>query len=235
MHKNILFIGDFEIGKRVGIVAPVVEIDQAKLAEKNGANIIEVRIDLLGYQDNKKIADFIRNIKKNSKLPIIATNRTKIEGGEFKGSEKERISILTSVLKLVDAVDIELSCDEKNLVIDEAKRLGLAVILSYHNFDETPKKEKILKIIEKMYECGGDIAKLAVMPKTKKDVLLLSEVGLEVSSSPVLIAMGDLGRNTRTAPSFYGSSLTYGFVGGAVAPGQFSVEDLKKIFDITGL
>ena len=234
MQRKSLFIGDFEIGKGAGIAAPVTSIDQVVIAEKNGADLIEARIDLLDYQDTKKIVDFICNIKKHSKLPVIATNRVKSEGGSFKGTEQERISILTSVLEFVDAVDIELSADDKNMVIDRAKKHGDVVIVSYHDFNKTPKKNEMLRMIDEMYDSGGDIAKLALMPKRQKDVLLLLEVGMEVSLPLILISMGKLGRYTRFAPSFYGSSITYGFVGDEVAPGQFSVKDLKKIFDITG-
>ena len=232
MKKNSLFIGDFETGKRTGIAAPIVSIEQSVLAEKNGANLIEARIDLLKYKDTQKIVDFIKNIKDHTKLPIIATNRVKKEGGAFEGSESERISILTSVLEFVDAVDIELSADDKNLVIDEAKKFKDKVIVSYHNFKKTPKKEKMLEMIGEMYDSGGDIAKLAVMPKKPKDVLLLAEIGIELDKPLILISMGEMGKHTRIAPSFYGSSLTYGFAEGEVAPGQFSVCDLKKILDI---
>ena len=234
MKNRLIFIGDFEIGKRAGIAVPVVSIDQAVMAKKGGSDLIEVRIDLLECKNTKKIVDFVCNIKKHLKLPIIATNRAKNEGGSFKGTEQERISILTSVLEFSDAVDIELSTVDKNLVIDEAKRLGNTVIVSHHNFNKTPIKEEMLKMIEMMYDSGGDIAKLAVMPKTQKDVFLLLEVGMEICTPLILISMGKLGRYTRFTPSFYGSSITYGFVEGEVAPGQFSVKDLKNIFDITG-
>jgi 3-dehydroquinate dehydratase-1 len=227
----MLSIREFEIGNRAGIVAAgVLNEDEAVLAKRMGADILEIRMDMLDLKEGK-IMNLISKLRRSTRLPIIATNRMKAEGGYFDGDEKERLNMLLSVMELVDAVDIELASDDKEIVIDEARRKGKTTIVSYHNFDETPMKEEMLRMIVECHDIG-DIAKLSVMAKTREDVLSLLDVCSITDKPSVCISMGKIGRYSRVVAPLYGSVLTYGFIGTEVAPGQLSVEELKRISDI---
>ena len=91
--------------------------------------------------------------------------------------------------------------------------------------------------LEEAFLAGADIAKLAVMPHSMRDVLDLLEsyTGCQGSGRAVCtIAMGKLGKHTRVIAPFYGSVLTYASVESTVsaAPGQLPVDELKKIMEL---
>lgn len=50
---------------------------------------------------------------------------------------------------------------------------GAKVIGSNHDFDKTPAKSDIVFRLRKMQDMEADIPKIAVMPKSRKDVLTL--------------------------------------------------------------
>jgi 3-dehydroquinate dehydratase-1 len=205
------------------IVASGTEEEEAILAKKRGADLFELRIDLCG-----KGGEIGKEIEKIGKagIPLILTNRIAREGGKWEGSEKERIRTLLDNLGKASLVDVELSAIDRNL-IREAKRRGVEVILSYHNFTHTPPSNKLVSITEKMFARGADIAKLAVFPKKVEDVIRLLE--LTSMNKPVaVISMGSLGRPSRVIAPLFGSVLTYGYVKRQTAPGQIEVGELKN-------
>ena len=49
--------------------------------------------------------------------------------------------------------------------------MGVYVIASHHDFEQTPDPEVIRMLLEQIRESGADVVKLAVMPLVKKDGL----------------------------------------------------------------
>jgi len=221
----------------VGVLR-TLSIRDAERAKENGADILELRIDLLNDEerDVERIKEFISMLQ----MPIIVTNRRKEEGGSFTGTEEERIALLSRIIETakVDFVDIELfsSPAERTKLVENAKSHHIPVIFSFHDFSGMPPRAELLKLIASMYEGGGSIAKIAVTPKTLSDALLLLNLTHEISREGKLFAaigMGPIGRHLRVVAPLYGSVLTYGFIEGGeeVAPGQFSVKELRSMLD----
>ena len=72
-------------------------------AAKRGARLIELRMDFLA-----KAADFKRLIA-NRPCPLVATVRRPQDGGDWQGSEEERLAILRQcIISKADYVEIEL-------------------------------------------------------------------------------------------------------------------------------
>ncbi len=211
------------------IVGVVSTIDEVINAEKAGADLLEVRLDLL--EKAKDVKQFFKDVKISSSLPIIATNRWSKEGGSFTGSEDERISMLASVMEHSDAVDIELRAAGRDVVVGKAKKQGIPSIISYHDFDKTLPKEQMMRVLEEARN-AGDLPKLAVMAKSLDDVVQLLEVTLKAQKPLCTIAMGDIGAHSRVIAPLYGSALTYGHAGKIKAPGQLSVGELRSALDI---
>lgn len=220
-------IGDIELNtpKIVGVIN---RLDEIKMAEKAGADLLEIRIDLLDKKED--VIRFFKDVNDATSLPIIATNRLKSEGGSFVGSEQKRISMLLSVIEYADAVDIELRSAERDFVIENARKSGTVSIVSYHDFAGTPPKEQMLEILKEARSIG-DIPKLAVMAISLSDVILLLEVTIQAQKPLCTVAMGSLGKHSRVIAPLYGSVLTYGYVGTAKAPGQLSVRELRTALD----
>lgn len=220
-------IGNLDLNKSIVASIGKKPLDSAIKAKQYGADLLEIRIDLLDVDAHGLLMDL-----KKPGLPLIITNRMKQEGGEWAGSEEERIQTLISLLPLADAVDIELCAQKRDIVIKKAKSLGKTVIISMHDFQSTPPFDIMMGVIRESFEAGADIAKLAVMPHSLEDVLRLLEVTLRSEGAVCTIAMGDIGRHSRVVAPIYGSIMTYGYVDNPTAPGQLSVNELKSILKI---
>ncbi|KAF5052702.1 3-dehydroquinate dehydratase [anaerobic digester metagenome] len=237
-------IGSFDLEKKTAVVAVILEkpLENSKKAAEKGADILEIRLDLLGIRNPERAAEVIREIKAETGLPIIVTSRSGAEGGKWDGEEEDRTGLLINLLSLKDgpdAIDIELSAGmkERNRVIKAAKDRETAVIVSSHDFLKTPPLQNMRTIIEEMFLAGADIAKLAVMPLSVGDTLNLLRITLDfkdAGKSVCTIAMGSQGKHTRVIAPFYGSVLTYASIesNASAAPGQLPVDEVKKIMEM---
>ncbi|HUV02252.1 MAG TPA: type I 3-dehydroquinate dehydratase [Desulfobacteria bacterium] len=222
----------------VGVLS-ALSVHDATRAQEQGADAIELRIDLLNEEDRKieKLKGFVSQLE----VPVILTNRRKEEGGSFIGTESERIALLSNILDTVnvDAVDIELlsPSEGKQIVVEKANSLHIPVIFSFHDFNGMPPRSELDEIVTRMYNEGASIAKIAVTPQTFGDALLLLDLTYTLTQAGKVITtigMGPVGRHLRVVAPLYGSVLTYGYIEGeeAVAPGQFSVRELRSLMEL---
>lgn len=237
-------IGLLDLEQKTAVVAVVLEnpLNSSKRAAEKGADILEIRLDLLGVRYLERAAEMIRQIKFETGLPVIVTNRSMEEGGKWEGKEEDRIGLLVDLLSFKngpDAIDIELSADKekRDKFIKAAKDSRKTVIVSSHDFSKTPSPQEMKAILGEMLLAGADIAKLAVMPQSMEDALSLLKVTLDFKNaekSVCTIAMGRQGKHTRVVAPLYGSVLTYASIDNdsASAPGQLPVEEVKKMMEM---
>ncbi len=228
----MLKIGGFDLSKGAAVVAVISDspMEQARAAHLQGADILEIRLDLLGIEDTKSTLELLAALKAEVNLPCIATNRLLSDGGKWDGTEEDRVQILLDVLSSVDAVDVELAAPaaSREKLITLAHELDKTIIVSHHDFTKTPPIENMQNILEMAWKCGGDIAKFAAKANSPADTINLLRVTHEATKPVCMISMGDIGKHTRVIAPFYGSVLTYGAVGEAVAPGQLSIAELRR-------
>ncbi|MBS7258424.1 MAG: type I 3-dehydroquinate dehydratase [Methanobrevibacter sp.] len=196
-------------------------IKVAKDCINKGADVLEFRIDAL---ENPEISEIKKTIEEIN-FPMIATNRISTEGGSFKGTEEERFEILYECCDLVDYVDIELQSNDE--YIKKIHDTGVTTIVSYHDFEKTPKLSEITYIVEKEQKLG-DIAKVAFMPQDLDDTLTILAV-LSHCEDTIAISMGDLGSYTRVMASKFNSPLTFAAGTDVTAPGQIDIETMKSL------
>lgn len=196
-------------------------IKVAKDCINKGADVLEFRIDAL---ENPEISEIKKTIEEIN-FPMIATNRISTECGSFKGTEEERFEILYECCDLVDYVDIELQSNDE--YIKKIHDTGVTTIVSYHDFEKTPKLSEITYIVEKEQKLG-DIAKVAFMPQDLDDTLTILAV-LSHCEDTIAISMGDLGSYTRVMASKFNSPLTFAAGTDVTAPGQIDIETMKSL------
>ncbi|WP_304122123.1 type I 3-dehydroquinate dehydratase [Methanobrevibacter gottschalkii] len=196
-------------------------IKVAKDCINKGADVLEFRIDAL---ENPEISEIKKTIEEIN-FPMIATNRISTEGGSFKGTEEERFEILYECCDLVDYVDIELQSNDE--YIKKIHDTGVTTIVSYHDFEKTPKLSEITYIVEKEQKLG-DIAKVAFMPQNLEDTLTILAV-LSHCEDTIAISMGDLGSYTRVMASKFNSPITFAAGTDVTAPGQIDIETMKSL------
>jgi len=240
-ETGVVKIGDLEIGKKPALLCTVLEKDvdstvkMANLAYLNGADCIELRVDML--DDASMIPEIIKKISK----PKLLVCRPKKWDGFFEGTEEERVKrLLIGIENGVDAVDIELVTPEKlrRQVIDAAKKKGIPVLIAYENFEKMPSKEELLSILKEEERIGANIAKFAVISRSYDDTLTALEAALEakkILKVPfVAIAMSKYGSPSRFLSLMFGASMTYCAPekGKEGAPGQLPVAEMRTILKI---
>ncbi|MDE6908071.1 type I 3-dehydroquinate dehydratase [Hominisplanchenecus murintestinalis] len=170
-------------------------------------------------------------------IPLLFTVRTKEEGGNVRLDAETYLGVNIRAMRtgLPDLVDAEIfrGDDITYMMVEAAHGQGMKVIASNHDFSRTPKKEELMRRLCKMQEMEADIAKLAVMPRTERDVLTLLDATLAMKElhqdTPIVtMAMGELGVISRLAGQLFGSAITFGSVGEVSAPGQIPVEKLYE-------
>lgn len=201
------------------IVAALGKDAARDILECRDADMVEVRLDL-----NDRPLETLKAVRSATDKPIIATNRMKSEGGQWSGSEEERIRILSDAAPYADWVDIELKAPMRNELL---KMIDKPAIISCHDFAGMPERAELLAILEEMKRAGAEIAKIAVTPQSMKDNLTILDFLLDAKMPLCMIAMGKIGRHLRAVAPIYGSVLTYGYVSQAVAPGQMSIGELS--------
>ncbi|MGC8817423.1 MAG: type I 3-dehydroquinate dehydratase [Candidatus Hadarchaeum sp.] len=199
------------------------------LALKKGAELVELRIDSL-----RDRWEWQKILKIN--LPLIFTNRPKREGGAFAGSEKERVRIILEAIEnKVPCIDIEFSTprDLRDEVVNAAKREGVSVLMSWHDFSRTPATKVLKTMAEKMVSSGGDLIKVVTLAREPADAIrildFLVDIQDKISIPVIAFAMGEAGKITRIASPLLGSPFTYASVGRPTAPGQLDVAGTKLL------
>lgn len=196
------------------------------------ADLIEFRMD--------KAENPIEQLSQyDGHLPIIATNRARWFGG--KASDTGRLDDLFSASRFesVEFVDIELeTIRSKKWLAHEFRENDVQLIISHHDFKDTPERAILDAIIEQCSQYG-DIAKVATFPRDQTDTLTLLEAvnsatqkGIDVAG----ISMGEIGSHTRIIGHLYGSKLGYApLLADNVdyAPGQIPLEKLASLIELT--
>ena len=236
-------------GDRPLICLPLVGDTSAKvLQEAEGLaalrpDLLEWRID--AYDEVENIKDCLSVLKEVrsaiGEIPLIFTCRIDLEGGLKHISGKNRLELFTAAMESgdVDIVDIELCNDEEfvRTLRERARQSNVRLILSYHNFKETPSELFIYSKLVEAQTAGADISKVAVMPGDYSDVLTLlnatNKARNETVQGPmVTMSMGPEGAVSRLAGGLFGSDITFAIGMQASAPGQIPIKELETAMDL---
>ncbi len=213
---------------------PIVETTVGKtliaIKEVNRlADLIELRVD---YLKNVKLALLLQNRQK----PVIVTNRRKEEGGNYKGEERKRLSVLQEAIDLgADYIDVELATERSSLQDLIRNKRGTQVILSFHDFRRTPSGKELQRLFGQMIRLGADVIKIVPFARSWEDNLtILSLIPFAKARRQEIVAfcMGEKGKISRIYSPFLGAAWTYASLdqGRASAPGQLTVRELTDIW-----
>ncbi|MEK9630073.1 MAG: shikimate dehydrogenase [Nitrospinota bacterium] len=203
-------------------------LEQIAAAEKV-ADILELRLDLIGSPDLKTLLNEVSK-------PVIVTNRSKLDGGQFKGNEEERVQALRDAMEAgADYVDIEVSTPREFLQPFLEGHDTSRIIISYHDFSHTP--EDINPLFDAMNDLPGGIIKIVTYARDLEDNLkmfALLERAKRENKKLIGLCMGDLGEISRVLSPLYGGFLTFGSLetGKESAPGQIPAHVLKNIYRV---
>jgi len=189
-------------------------------------SFVEFRLDNTDFNLNE-IKDLFSSSNKT-----IATCR------EGKFTENERLDILkTTIQSGASYVDIDFSSRNnfKNTITNYIKNTDCKLILSYHNFNETPTDKELISIIEKMKMTKADIYKIATKVNEDSELIRLFSLYKHYEKGKLMVfGMGKKGRISRIVAEFLGSPFTYASLDKtkSTAPGQIDFQSLKQIMDL---
>jgi len=155
----------------------------------NQLDLIEIRLDHLDDVE-------VPALPAARTAQFIATCRPPREGGEFGGTETERLAVLKLAVEAgFDWIDLE-----HDVPLAELPASSTRIVRSRHFFNSCPFE--LNEILTELAEAGGDAYKIAVRISTTSELVrLLSWVERLPAGLPrVMLGMGELGQGTR-APS----------------------------------
>ena len=217
----------------VSVMPKSLEEAQALEATRyQDADIIEWRADFLPKEVILQVAPAI--FEKFAGRELVFTLRTRAEGGEIDLSPEEYVQLIKEVTKLYQPDYVDFEYFSYKDVFEEMLDFS-NLILSYHNFQETP--ENMMEILSELTSLNPKVVKIAVMAHTEQDVLDLMNYTrgfktLNPEQEYVTISMGKMGKLSRITSNVTGSGWSFASLDEASAPGQISLASMKKIREI---
>jgi len=192
------------------------------------SDYVEIRFDFM--KPNK--VPVALNLVKKYLNRCICTLRPKTEGGKFSGSEKNRISILKLIAEYNPyLLDVEYNTIRKNKSLYQyLKKTKTNLLVSWHDFSKTPSINFLKTMSKKMSKFSRNIKIVTTAKSLKDTVNVLSLYKSQKNTNLIAFAMGDYGRMSRILCTQLGSPYTYVSLGKPIAPGQFSLNEIKSMF-----
>jgi len=200
-----------------------------KIALKK-SDYAEIRFDFLKIE---QIPEALEIIKKDLNK-IVCTLRPKTEGGKFLGNEKERIAILKLIAEYNPfLLDVEFNTLKRNSsLVKYLKSTKTKLLVSWHDFKKTPSSVELKKKINQMAKFSSNVKIVCTAKSTNDSNRMLELYSKKGKNDLISFAMGDFGKISRILCLYLGSPYTYVSLGKAIAPGQFSVDEVKKITNL---
>ena len=185
--------------------------------------LAEIRLDLLSLteQEVKSIFELHNNL-------IVTCRSTKMD-------DKQRAELLSNALHWGAAyVDVELESGSqfREPIIELAHELNRKVIVSHHDFEKTPNKKELEKIVKLAFKAGGDLVKIACKVNSSEDSARILGLYAEFNNL-IAIGLGSGGIITRVTAPLMGAPFTFASLPGKeTAPGQLDMEQLGTIVNL---
>ncbi len=209
------------------------------ICESTTAAAVEAASRAMEWADLLEIrADYIQDLNlerllRDKRLPIIFTLRAVHEGGRFDRAERARLETILEAARLgADYVDVEFTAFWQ-AVIDAVPKQR--VILSYHNFEETPSD--LEQLADAMASTGAGILKIATRARCLGDNVRINRL-LNYAASRKFklcaLAMGVEGVPSRILGAHWGSWMTFAALPGGepAADGQIPADELADLYRV---
>lgn len=197
-------------------------IAEHKHLAKKGAKLVELRLDYL-HRDVS-----LQRLVSDRPCPVIVTCRRPQDGGKWKKSDQDRVTLLRSAIAAgVEYVDLEEDVAKQVPRFGDTKR-----IVSLHDFEKTPAD--LAEIHARLAACDADIVKIATMAHNPQDNLRMFRLMQQSAIPTVGVCMGEIGTPTRILANKFGAPFTYATFHQerSLAPGQLSFDRMREIYRV---
>ena len=187
----------------------------------------EIRLD---FVKPSEIPNILQDIEKKISR-CVCTLRPKNEGGKFSGKENERISIIKLISEYNPfLLDVEFNTLKKNQKLRQyLKKSNTDILVSWHDFKKTPSANSLNSRLKEMKKLSNFVKIVTVAKSISDTSRILSLYNKSSKTKLIAFAMGEQAKFSRILCIHLGSPYTYVSLGKAVAPGQFSLDDMKSL------
>jgi len=194
------------------------------------SDYVEIRFDFLKAE---QIPQVLETVKKDLKKTV-CTLRPKTEGGKFAGKEKERLSILKLIAEYNPfLLDIEFNTMKQNKnLVKYLKTTKTKLLISGHDFKKTPSLTELKKKLNQMSKFSSNVKIVTTAKSTEDSTRVLQLYSKKENINLIAFTMGNPGRVSRILSLYLGSPYIYVSLGKPVAPGQFSLDEVKRIINL---
>jgi 3-dehydroquinate dehydratase / shikimate dehydrogenase len=242
MRTNVPTVVPQFLRSRIGKVCvaiigstPTEMLEKAAAVVKDTTPFLEFRLD---YLDNPLTAlpKFKQFLADNTAVTAIATCRRAANNGKFSGNVAAELEVLTKAAAAgFQIADLELESAEhlKKSDIQHFRETGIALIVSYHDFNATKDLEGIY---DRILPFAPDFIKIVPTAKTLSDNVTLMHFLEKMNdhSNIIGICMGDAGVISRVLGVRAGSAFTFAAAtpGEETGPGQIAARTLIDTYRI---
>jgi 3-dehydroquinate dehydratase type I len=225
---------------RPRICVPVMErtvssvVKSLRQLERHDPDFIEIRFDSMGSPPPLSV------IRNTTHRPLIATNRSKAQGGLSRVGERARLeTLMQAAREEFDYVDVELKTRDVRKAVRRMKQYGARVIVSYHDERLTRSEQALKSILLKEKRAGADVCKMVGRAKTYADNLRSLRFVEKHARRTKLVcfSMGKLGIPSRILSPVFGAYFTFASarLGRESALGQIPIDELRTLYQELGL
>ncbi len=210
----------------IAIIERILSREELASLQSKGVYLLEFRLDALISFPQAEVLGFA-SLSHGQGFGLLITLREKKDVEEL--SFVQQIDLFHALLSCsyVDGVDIEYENQERLSLLDKARQSQCLLMLSTHDFSQTPEASQMEAMLEEAKNLSVDVVKLAYYANSSQDLTRLADFSLHCSFPHLVwIAMGPWGKLSRLMACFFGSLLVYAFLDRANAPGQFSVDEI---------
>ena len=204
--------------------------DKINSAFSIGANYIEIRFDFLELSDIEEALKIAGKVREKA----VFTLRTPAEGGKFKGNNNDRIEWLKRLAMAKPMLlDIEYTTIQSNDdLANYCKTQKIPVLLSWHDFENTPTKDQLRSMLAKMRVYSNHIKMVTTAINIIDALRILELYENAAESNLIAFSMGEAGIISRIMCTIMGRSpFTYAALEESIAPGQLTVVQMRDIYD----
>lgn len=185
------------------------------------ADLVELRLDCFTSLD----LTALKNLRTQFSIPMIFALRSRQHGGNYTQSEENRLQTIRQLIELKPEY-LDLENHVSPAFIEEMQTSSIKLILSYHNFEETP--HDLEGIYQDMQKTPAFFYKMAVTAQNSLDAFRFISWVNKPHDKLIAISMGSHGQVSRIFGPVHRCPITYAALTDDMksAPGQLSAKTL---------
>lgn len=186
------------------------------------ADFAELRLD---YMKPELVVSFLEEASEYLSR-CICTIRSKREGGRFAGTEEERRHLLFEVSGFEPYLqDVELATVQDCPGLRDISNM----MVSWHDFAGSPEDVALRRRLDTMIQYSDMVKMVVTAHKGADAAAILGLYAAHTPSSLIAFAMGEAAKFSRICSMHLGAPFMYVSMHGATAPGQYTLNEIRRL------